>query len=313
MTKIKFTLQAAALVLFTLAFTSFAQAQATRTWVSGVGDDVNPCSRTAPCKTFAGAISKTAANGEINTLDPGGFGTLTATKSITVDGETSGKGGVLAALTTGFIINDSATGTPNTIQVILRHLSIDGAGNGTDGIRFLSGRRLIVEHCIIFGFTDAGIETAPSTGTLFNLTVNNTSIFRNGTGIRQATTIGTLNASYDNVTLNNNIGDGMTVTGGTANLSRSVVDANGGHGINVSGGAIVNANDNQITSNVSNGINNASPSTVRISNNNIHRNANGLAGNGTYQSFGDNKVIGNNTTDVAVGTTVTNVAATNLR
>ncbi|HYP49581.1 MAG TPA: hypothetical protein VEQ34_01475, partial [Pyrinomonadaceae bacterium] len=63
----------------------FVQAQATRTWVSGVGDDVNPCSRTAPCKTFAGAISKTAKGGQISILDPGGFGTLTITKSITVD------------------------------------------------------------------------------------------------------------------------------------------------------------------------------------------------------------------------------------
>src|SRR3984957_15015789 len=64
---------------------SAANAQATRTWVSGVGDDANPCSRTAPCKTFAGAISKTAAAGEIDCLDPGGFGALTITKSITID------------------------------------------------------------------------------------------------------------------------------------------------------------------------------------------------------------------------------------
>jgi hypothetical protein len=55
-----------------------AHAQATRTWVSGVGDDVNPCSRTAPCKTFAGAVSKTVTAGEINCLDSGGFcGTVT--------------------------------------------------------------------------------------------------------------------------------------------------------------------------------------------------------------------------------------------
>src|SRR6187551_810864 len=62
-----------------------AHAQASRTWVSGVGDDFNPCSRTAPCKTFAGAISKTALNGEINCLEPGGFGAVTITKSITID------------------------------------------------------------------------------------------------------------------------------------------------------------------------------------------------------------------------------------
>ena len=52
------------------AVTAPAHAQATRTWVSGVGDDLNPCSRTAPCKTFAGAISKTFINGEIDCLDP---------------------------------------------------------------------------------------------------------------------------------------------------------------------------------------------------------------------------------------------------
>src|SRR5436853_966367 len=77
-----------------------ADAQATRTWVSGVGDDVNPCSRTAPCKTFAGAISKTAASGIINCLDPGGFGAVTITKSITIDCEET-LGGLLAAGTNG--------------------------------------------------------------------------------------------------------------------------------------------------------------------------------------------------------------------
>jgi hypothetical protein len=70
-----------AMIMATL-FSVPANAQATRTWVSGVGDDANPCSRTAPCKTFAGAISKTAAGGEINVLDPGGFGAVTITKSI---------------------------------------------------------------------------------------------------------------------------------------------------------------------------------------------------------------------------------------
>src|SRR6266852_5080360 len=86
MNKFRFTINALAIAIFTFAFASMAQAQATRTWVSGVGDDVNPCSRTAPCKTFAGAISKTADGGEIDALDPGGFGTVTITKSITIDG-----------------------------------------------------------------------------------------------------------------------------------------------------------------------------------------------------------------------------------
>src|SRR3954468_9898949 len=104
-----------------------ASAQATRTWVSGVGDDVNPCSRTAPCKTFAGAISKTAAGGEINCLDPGGFGTLNVTKSITIDCIGT-NGSVLAANVNGFIINGAG------IIVTLRNLTINGAGNAPNNI-----------------------------------------------------------------------------------------------------------------------------------------------------------------------------------
>src|ERR1700740_1451200 len=87
-----------------LLATAPASAQATRTWVSGVGDDVNPCSRTAPCKTFPGAISKTAAGGEINCLDPGGFGAVTIVKSITIDC-TETLAGILVAGTNGVTIN----------------------------------------------------------------------------------------------------------------------------------------------------------------------------------------------------------------
>src|SRR5216684_7918110 len=91
MKQLSFTVRIFVLLVFTLGLASLAQAQATRTWVSGVGDDANPCSRTAPCKTFAGAISKTAKDGEISVLDPGGFGAVTITKSITLNG-THGSG-----------------------------------------------------------------------------------------------------------------------------------------------------------------------------------------------------------------------------
>src|SRR5437762_8730468 len=120
MNKFRFTIQMLAIAIFTFAFASMAQAQATRTWVSGVGDDVNPCSRTAPCKTFAGAISKTAAGGEIDCLDPGGFGSVTATKSIIFDG--SGTfGSILSSAVTGINVNGAG------IVVRVRGLSINGA------------------------------------------------------------------------------------------------------------------------------------------------------------------------------------------
>src|SRR5919109_1591647 len=145
----RFTLKAFAFLALTLAFATAAQAQATRTWVSGVGDDVNPCSRTAPCKTFAGAISKTAANGEIDALDPGGFGTVTITKSILIDGTTgSGFGSILASGVNGVNVNDSATATPNTIVVTLRNLSINGAGTtlGLNGVNITAGSAVHVEN-----------------------------------------------------------------------------------------------------------------------------------------------------------------------
>ncbi|HJU55192.1 MAG TPA: hypothetical protein VJ715_11495, partial [Pyrinomonadaceae bacterium] len=142
MSKVRFTLNILAAVVITVAASSMAHAQATRTWVSGVGDDVNPCSRTAPCKTWAGAISKTATGGEIDALDPGGFGTLTITKAITVDGtKGQGFGSTLAAGTTGMIINITVAATgaqAGNDNVTLRNLSINGAGTGTRGIVILS-------------------------------------------------------------------------------------------------------------------------------------------------------------------------------
>src|SRR5256885_15162457 len=94
-------------VLVSVLYVGAAQAQATRTWVSGVGDDVNPCSRTAPCKTFAGAISKTATDGEINCLDPGGFGALTIGKAITINCENT-LGSVLVSGVNGITVNTPA-------------------------------------------------------------------------------------------------------------------------------------------------------------------------------------------------------------
>jgi hypothetical protein len=294
MNKFRFSLLALAVIAFTLTVSSAVQAQATRTWVSGVGDDANPCSRTAPCKTFAGAISKTAANGEIDALDPGGFGAVTITKSITLEGDGSGFASILAAGTNGVIINDN---TQNAI-VRLRNLSINGAGTGFDGIRFLQGRSLFVEGCTIFGFrgngtNSDGLEIGLTAGTgTFTVSVKD-SLFENNTGdgIRQATTVGTLNCQYDNVVLANN-NNGLEATGGTANISRSDVTHNTGNGLSVSGGAVLNAATNQINSNGT-GITNGVGSTARLSDNDIYRNAVGVGGGGTFVSFGNNRLLGN--------------------
>src|SRR3954454_6074333 len=140
-------MRATRLILITLLLMSLATvatAQATRTWVSGVGDDVNPCSRTAPCKTFAGAISKTAKNGEINVIDPGGFGVVTITKSITIDGY-GPMSSILASGVNGVIINITDANDVNS-TVTLRNLSINGATTGLNGVRILSAKSVIVEN-----------------------------------------------------------------------------------------------------------------------------------------------------------------------
>src|ERR1700741_3390574 len=118
MRKIALTLAILGTTLLGAFYTAPAHAQATRTWVSGVGDDANPCSRTAPCKTFAGAISKTAVGGVISVLDPGGFGTVTIHKSTPIDGGAV-EGSIIASGISGIVVNAGASD-----QVILRHLAI---------------------------------------------------------------------------------------------------------------------------------------------------------------------------------------------
>jgi len=170
--------------------TGLASGQASRTWVSGVGDDANPCSRTAPCKTFAGAISKTAAGGEIDALDPAGFGAVTITKAITIDGGGGQVASVLVSGTNGIVVQAGASDV-----VILRNLRINGIGTGINGVRFLSGKSLFIENCNIFGFTTNGIDIASSGGQVF---VTNTSSDSNGQAGLSVQSSATTSVSIDN-------------------------------------------------------------------------------------------------------------------
>jgi hypothetical protein len=189
-----------------------AHAQATRTWVSGVGDDANPCSRTAPCKTFAGAIAKTAPAGEINVLDPGGFGAVTITKSITISSE-SPEAGVLVSGTNGIVISAGATDT-----VILKGLDIEGLGTGLNGISVLAGLQVYVINCRVHHFINNGINMASSTSGA-KVFVKDSIIIQNGT-------------------LNSNPLSGGVNINGTANvgiLVDTVVDSNQNFAVQASG------------------------------------------------------------------------------
>src|SRR6478752_6653277 len=203
MQKVK-VLQAFVLVV---AATTMLSAQASRTWVSGVGDDVNPCSRTAPCKTFAGAISKTAAGGEIDALDPAGYGAVTITKAITIDGGGGQVASVLVSGTNGIVVSANAS----TDVVILRNLRINGIGTGLNGVQFLSGKALGIENCAIFGFTQNGINIASSGGRVW---VTNSDVTNNaGHGVSVVSTAAT-SVSIQNSTASLNTNTGVFSGGG---------------------------------------------------------------------------------------------------
>ena len=287
MNKFKFAFQAFALVGLFFAFSAVADAQATRTWVSGVGDDVNPCSRTAPCKTFAGAISKTAANGEINCLDPGGYGAITITKSITIDCEDT-QGSILASLTNGVIVNGA------NIDVRLRGISINGAGNGINCVRVLgSGTvKLLLDEIVCAGFTQHGISIETSTGSSKVVVWN--SSFRNNTGNGINTFVtgtGSTTVAVKNSLFANN-GIGVNLGAAAVGSVQDTIVTNNTTGLQASGStSILSAKDNQITHNTT-GVLAGSSATIRIGSNMITGNGTGLSGTNIF-TWGGNFVDGN--------------------
>lgn len=302
----------AAMVL-ALMWAAPASAQATRTWVSGVGDDANPCSRTAPCKTFAGAISKTAAGGEIDCLDPGGFGTITITKSITLDcgGGPGGQvGSILASGTNGITINAAS------VMVKIRNMTINGiqgsGSAGLSGIKFVQGSTLIVEHVGIFGFggstgNNAGIDFEPQTAGGKLSVVDSEVQFGLGDGVLiKPTSTGTAYAALTRVSAMGNTGAGIrvdstNVTSGTFSENVTIDNcflSSNGAGLNVTTpvggvGSVAQITNSVVTNNNNFGILANAGSTVRFGGDTVTGNVTGVAGAGSLKSFGDNYFAGN--------------------
>lgn len=255
-----------------------AYGQATRTWISGVGDDVNPCSRTAPCKTFAGAISKTAAGGEIDALDPGGFGGVTIVKAITLAAEGAGEAGILIAGTNGITINAGVNDV-----VVLRGLQIDGGPLGSNslaGVKFIAGGSLIIQNCAIRNFTGGapngyGISFTPSGEA--SLFVSDTVVSNNGNGMTgggifiQPAPGGGAKATLARVNVLNSVfgirADGTTSTAGiSVAISDSVASGNTFSGITaftpVGGAPTTMDIIRSVTSNNGTGLNANGPTAV---------------------------------------------------
>jgi len=285
MNKFRVAIQTSVFVILVLATCTLVQAQATRTWVSGVGDDVNPCSRTAPCKTFAGAISKTATNGEINCLDPAGYGAVTVTKSITIDCEDT-QGSILSAGTTGVILNMAAGDAKKSFR--LRGVSINGAGTGTFGIRVIGNlSALTLQEVVIDGVVQHGISIE--------------------------TNAGNLKALIDNTTIRNNAGHAINafiIGAATTNLSitNSRLSLNGLNGLNLADNNVVAISDSVINGNGTGIL--ASNARVFASRCTIYNNTTGVSASngGTVRLFG-NTITGNGTG--LTGSTITGITATN--
>lgn len=251
-----------------------AQAQ-TRTWVSAVGDDVNPCSRLAPCKTFAGAISKTSAGGEISVLDSGGFGQVTINKAITINGE-----GHLASILSagsGIIVAAGASD-----QVIIRNLSISGAAGGSNGI-YISSGNVTIDKCLIYNFTTGflgGTGVNVVANSAVQVDVRDTDVTGSTFGIMAQQTNGSVVMGIDNVRINNAAGAGVAALTGNVFISmrNAFVRNAGSAGVLTSGGAsIINVVGSSLINNGTAVNASGAGSTIRLTDVSMFDNGTGLA------------------------------------
>ena len=290
-------LTAAAVASALFAISAPAHAQAVRTWVSGVGNDADPCSRTAPCKTFAGAISKTATNGIINCIDNGGYGAVTITRSMTIDCHET----LASILTneqgpTGIIINVTGAGDPkDTLRTVrLRNIDIAGANSGSTGISILAGASVILEDMSIAGFTKNGISDTRSEGKT-SLVVKNSIVANNaGTGISAQAQNNNL-VTLDNVhSVKNAYGIALGKTNNGA-INRSVFSNNAVAGVESDPGAAMMMDNSMVSYNTT-GIASGG-GQIAFANSAVIFNGTGVSGATT--SFGNNRLFSNSAPGIA--------------
>ena len=290
------TKSALLIALLALVIPAAASAQAARTWVSGVGNDANPCSRTAPCKTFAGAIVKTDAGGEINCLDPAAYGAVTITKAIAIKCQNT-EAGIDVSVTTGILI-DAGAGA----KVTLRGLDINGEGTAFAGINVTRAGAVKIYDTEIFGFVQNGIFDQDPSGPLNRLTVARSDIHDNGVGVLATAGDGiVMNARVSNSDIDDNA-CGVVVTSTSTNSCSA--------GANTTGQVAMDLFNDQIhDQRAGAGIGvytNGPGALVRIGGNSITSNVFGIKadnpGGAGIWSFGDNYISGNGTNGSPNGT-----------
>ena len=283
------------LVFSLVAISPAANAQVIRTWVSGTGDDASEnCSRTAPCRTFAGASGKTLDGGEINILDGFGFGPLSITNrslSVVASGHT---GSIVASALTALIVSNSS-GFP--VNVTLRGLELNGVASGVAGIRVTGSSpvNLHIENGNIFRFAN-GINVLSNAAVSISV-VNSriTDCLASGNGINTDAASGPVQISLIGSEIHNcNTGINLA---GTAkiNVKNSDLSQNT-TGVNVASASATALLDSNIISFCTTAVNVAiSGGIVRLTNTTISDNATGLATvpGGSLISFGNNRIKAN--------------------
>jgi hypothetical protein len=293
----------------TAIFSASAPSPSARTWVSAtLGSDANPCTRVSPCLTFAAALAQTTAGGEIDVLDPGDFGPVTITKSVSIYGDAPGVAGAIPSPgTSGIVISAGSSDAIN-----LHGLVFDGVNaSGTSGVVFTSGARLNVNQCVFQGFTTSGMTLSPGVGgantTL--ITVQNTTILNNATGILIRPTGGiAAKVRLRRLHIDNNSGDGLRVdgTGGSGASNVAIADSstnfNAGNGIDAvsgPGNATVDVMRIVAAGNGSAGIQSNQTSggiaSVTVGSSLLRTNAIGIqaTGGASLLSYGNNQMTGN--------------------
>ena len=310
MNKLRFSLFIVATVLLSMALCSTAQAQQ-RVFVSGVGSDANPCTRTAPCRNFQRGHDAVLSGGEVVALDSAGYGQLTITKSVTITGE-----GVYAGITASSL-NGVAIATAG-ITVILRSLTIEGLGSGDFGIVAANFTVLHIEKCIVNGFAGDGMIVQPSAAGTRKVFIKD-SIFRNnaGLGIRFNNGSGTaLLATVEGTRTENNNAPGIRSFGsGTTVTARDCLSSRNSIGFVSQGGGVLNIESSVASNNSSHGIEALFSGTVRVSNSTVTNNAgfgfnNDSTNPGTFESRGNNTVAGNNGGGAQTDGTITPITGT---
>ena len=313
----KHTLKAVFLFTVFLSLTALVQAQATRTWVASAasgGDDVNPCSRTAPCKTFAGAISKTKEGGEIDVVDPDSYGTVSITKAITIDGGTgAGWAGILVSGgngSAGIIVNITGGDHADNAKVILRNLTINGAkqvagGFGDIGIRVLKVSELHIDHVNIEDCNSQGINIDGTDA--INVYINHVSLNHDVTGVRVNTAAGFVATAYlDDVSIQGNNNGLNAVANAFAVIRNSYLAENRGAtlgAVKVSSGCTVSMENNMFAGN-NIAVNVDAGGTANISNNSFYGNVSALSGAGTIATATNSNKFAANGSDGATNATI---------